>query len=122
MVVDELKREQDQAWALRDSEERLWATLEYSPLGIAHVDPEGRWQLVNRRLSEILGYTRHELLAGAFRQQFAADLKLAAEAVHDEPPVRVLERRYVRKQGEVVCCRVTIASVCDADLRLKYYV
>jgi PAS domain S-box-containing protein len=122
MVVHELDGERHQDWALPETEERLWATLEYTPVGIAHVDPDGRWQLVNGRLSEILGYTRTELLAGSFRRQIAADLKLSAQPVHREYPVRTVERRYVRKQGDVVCCRVIIATVCDADLRPKYHV
>src|SRR5258706_7399900 len=48
--------------ALRESEERFRQTFELAGSGIAHVDLDGRFQRVNRKLCEILGYSEDELL------------------------------------------------------------
>src|SRR5262249_32497289 len=62
---------------VRESEERFRARCEQAPIGIGHVDRVGRWLRVNRRLCEILGYTRTELLARSFQDiTFLADLPL----------------------------------------------
>src|SRR2546423_2925634 len=44
--------------ALRGSEERLRAIFEQSAAGIAQIDPNGRFLLVNQWLCDLLGYTR----------------------------------------------------------------
>src|SRR6266498_599153 len=54
------KRAEDE---LRDSEDLYHVTFNNAPVGIGHVDPDGRWLRVNRYLCGILGYTREELLA-----------------------------------------------------------
>ncbi|MDH5211270.1 MAG: PAS domain S-box protein, partial [Betaproteobacteria bacterium] len=41
----------------QEQRERFSATFENAPVGLAHVDPEGCFQLVNRRLCVMLGYT-----------------------------------------------------------------
>ena len=51
---------------LRESEERFRATFEQAAVGIAHVAADGRWLRVNRRLCDIVGYSREELLASDF--------------------------------------------------------
>lgn len=48
--------------ALRDSEELYRSTFELTPVGVAHVAPDGKWLRVNRRLCEIVGYSEAELL------------------------------------------------------------
>ena len=44
-------------------EEPFRATFDQAAVGIAHVGEHGRFQLVNRKLCQILGYTREELSA-----------------------------------------------------------
>src|SRR5438552_2442857 len=48
--------------ALRDSEERYRRTFEMAGSGLAHVDLQGRFLRVNRRLCEFLGYSESELI------------------------------------------------------------
>src|SRR5215203_1074821 len=47
---------------LRESEERFRGTFEQAAVGIAHVGTDGLWLRVNRRLCDIVGYEKEELL------------------------------------------------------------
>src|SRR6266702_2579483 len=52
--------------ALRESEERYEAIVEFAPLGIAVVDAEGRYVHANPALERFLGYSEDELRAMRF--------------------------------------------------------
>ena len=54
--------------ALKESEERFRATFEQAAVGVAHIRPDGRFLLVNRKFCDIVGYTREELLKKHFRK------------------------------------------------------
>ena len=108
--------------ALRDSEARFRSTFENAAVGIAHVGLDGAWLRVNRRLSEIVGYTRDELLALTFQDithaddlgtdQALFDRLLAGEIDHYQ-----LEKRYLHRDGRAVWINLTVALAHDADGR-----
>ena len=52
---------------LVESDAMFRATFEHASVGIAHVGPQGQWLNVNRRVSEIVGYPRDELLKITFQ-------------------------------------------------------
>ncbi|HYW82943.1 MAG TPA: PAS domain S-box protein, partial [Spirochaetia bacterium] len=100
--------------ALRESEERFRGTFENAAVGIAHVDAEGRFLLVNEKLCAIVGYTREELLARAFRdvthpEDLAANLEQFGALMRGEVPSFSLEKRYLRKDGSVVWGNVSLS-------------
>lgn len=103
---------------LRDSEQRFRATFEQAAMGIAHVSPEGRFLRVNRRLCDIAGYSREELLERTFEEitypgDRAADLVQMRQLLSGERDECSLEKRYVRKNGEVMWVNLTAALVRD---------
>ena len=105
--------------ALRESEERFRATFENAAVGIAHVGLDGSWLRVNRRLSEILGYTRDELLARTFQDithpaDLGADLALFERLLAGEVDHYQLEKRYVHRGGHAVWINLTVALATDA--------
>ena len=100
--------------ALRESEERFRGTFENAAVGIAHVDAEGRFLLVNGKLCDIVGYTREELLVRTFRDvTHPEDLAVSLEQFHalmrGELPSFSLEKRYLRKDGSVVWGDVSLS-------------
>jgi PAS domain S-box-containing protein len=113
--------------ALRDSEERFRLTFEQAAVGMAHVDPEGRWLRVNRKLCQIVGYTQEEMRGLTFQEithpeDLAADLAQAERVVAGEIDEYFMEKRYIHKSGNIIWINLTVAAVRDLDRKLKYFV
>lgn len=113
--------------ALRISEARFRATFEQAAVGMAHVDLEGRFFLVNQKLCDILGYTEAELLQSSCYDLTHPDdcmaLKNAAQQViTGKIPSYVIEKRCIRKDGTVVWIRQTGAVVRGSDGTPLYFV
>ena len=111
--------------ALRESEERFRTTFENAAVGIAHVGLDGAWLRVNRRLSEIVGYTKGELLARTFQDithpaDLGADLDLFERLLAGEIDHYQLEKRYLHLDGHAVWINLTVAVARDADGRAAH--
>jgi len=127
----ELERERDEfalaAAALRESEERFRVTFEQSAVGIAHVSPEGRWLEVNRRLCDILGYAREDLLSSDFQHithpdDLERDLRLMRSVLAGERASYSMEKRYVKLDGTHVWADITVALLRDEAGAPKYFI
>lgn len=110
---------------LLESEERYSSTIELAAIGISHVDPDGRFIHVNRRLCDMLGYTRDELLGLTVRQiSHPDDVSVADKDVSrlrsGEIESLSIEKRYLRKDGTPIWVRITIASKRGPDGRVLY--
>ena len=63
--------------------ERLYrSTFDAAPVGIVHVDLDGRWLRVNQRLCDLLGYSREELHRIGQELTKADEVAGEAEALH----------------------------------------
>jgi PAS domain S-box-containing protein len=123
----DVTKEKRTEMALQESEERFRVTFEQAPVGIAHVAPDGRWLRVNQRLCEILGYSRDALLAQTFQETtYLADLELDLEqtelTLRGEIQSYEVEKRFLRRDGQLVWCHLTISLVRDLDLTPKYFI
>jgi len=109
------------AAALQSPEfEALRATVEFAPLGMAHFDSRGRILLVNRRLCEMLGYSREELMRRDFLQlTFHRDVPecraVIARLVAGEIPSFREEKRFVRADGSIVWSCVTVSAAPEVE-------
>lgn len=98
------------------------ATFDHAPVGIAHVAPDGRWLRINRKLCEIVGYSAAELQRLTFQDithpdDLEPDLALVQRVLIGEIDRYELEKRYIRKSGELVWIKLTVSLVRD-DLGL----
>lgn len=112
--------------ALRDSEEGFRGYFENVAIGTAKVNQEGLFILVNDRYCEIVGYSREELLDGMGpldldhpddREKDSAQLD---EYLAGKSPDYITEKRYLRKDGEIVWVRVSAAAVYDEAGGLRF--
>jgi PAS domain S-box-containing protein len=113
--------------ALQESEERFRATFDLAPVGIAHVDMDGRWLRVNRRFGEISGYTEAELRALRFQEithpeDLEADLAQTAELVAGRIERFSMEKRYLSKQSGPIWINMTVSLVRGAEGQPMYYI
>jgi len=100
---------------LRESEERFHAIFTQATAGIAQTDSEGRFMLVNTCYCQITGRKAPELL-GLKMQDITHPDDLALNAAHlkelkEEGRPFVMEKRYLRPNGEIVWVRNSVSRV-----------
>lgn len=103
--------------ALKQSEGRLRALFGQAMSGIALTDLAGRFIMVNDRYCEILGYAESELLTMRIRDVTHPD-DLPAQAASFQTLIRdgknfSLEKRSLRKSGEVVWVSSSVGAIRD---------
>ena len=113
--------------AERESEERFRITFDQAAVGIAHVDPSGKWLRANKKLCEIVGYGREELLQKTFQdithpEDLDADLDQVLRVLGGEIGSYSMEKRYLRKDGSVVWIDLTVSLVRDASGDPSYFI
>ncbi len=106
--------------ALRDSEERFREVFEKSPLGIAIIDVNFKFQEVNKTSCEMLGYSEEELAMLTFAhityRDDVDDLVEVAEKMRDgEIGSFNLEKRFRRKDGDILWLSVTASLMRYED-------
>ncbi|HEY6309172.1 MAG TPA: PAS domain S-box protein [Candidatus Angelobacter sp.] len=120
-VRDITERKQAQE-ALRESEERFRGVFETSPLGLALIEQDYRLAKVNPSLCRMSGYSEAELLAinpldlthPDDREESA---RLAERLFQGEIPFYQLEKRYVKKSGEIIWASMTATILRDHEGR-----
>ena len=106
----------------------LWRlTLEYSPVGMALVDLDGGLLLVNRAMSEMLGYDVTELTQRGFQElthpdDLTADVTLFERALAGEIDSYRMRKRYLRADGRVVWGDLSVALVREPDGAPLYFI
>jgi len=106
----------------------LWRlTLEYSPVGMALVDLDGRLLLVNRALSEMLGYDVETLTRRDFQQithpdDLDTDLRQFHRALDGEIDSYRLRKRYLHAEGHEVWGDLSVAVVRGPERQPLYFI
>ena len=113
-LIQDVTAQRDAEYALRASEATLRTTFEMAPVGIAHVSLDGAWLSVNPRLCSILGYDASELQRMTFQQvthpdDLPANLSLLREAMEGRRHAYSMEKRYLRKNGDMVWGAITVS-------------
>ena len=112
---------------LRESEEMFRTTFELAEVGMAHVSPDGRFLRVNRKLCEIVGYERDELLRLSFRNithsdDLAKDLAHLQRMLEGEIDAYSAEKRYVKKDYSQVWVSLSTSLVRNASGEPGYFI
>ncbi len=113
-VLTDITERKKAELTLRESEERFRVTFEQAPVGVAHVDLDGHWLRVNQTLCDIVGYTREELVSKTFQditypEDLESDLDHVRQLLAGEIEHYSLEKRYVRKNGQLIWANLTVS-------------
>lgn len=108
--VTERKRMEEEA---QRSEREFRALFELAGVGAVQVDPlNGRYLRVNRRFTEITGYTSEDLLNMTFTDithpdDRAREKALSQDIYRENRSEWKIEKRYVRRDGKVIWVELT---------------
>ncbi|MEW5706367.1 MAG: PAS domain S-box protein [Actinomycetota bacterium] len=113
LAYGQLKRVEDE---LRISEERFRRIFEEGPLGITLVDFDYRFVKVNPRFAQMLGYTEEELTKLKFTDithpdDVSKDTDLAKSLFAGKIPFYQTEKRYIKKNGEILLAGLTASMI-----------
>lgn len=116
LIVHDITERKRMEQELREREERLDATFEQAAVGMSHTAPDGTLHRVNRKMCDILGYTREEMLGMKVRERthpddLEKDLEEAGRLLAGEIETYSMEKRLLRKDDSVVWIKLTISLV-----------
>ncbi|HEX3018695.1 MAG TPA: PAS domain S-box protein [Chitinispirillaceae bacterium] len=105
--------------ALVKSEERFSAVCQYGSAGIALADLGGKLEYVNPAFCKMLGYEANDLIGMNFKQiTFENDLsvenKLVIEVLDGKRDHYEIDKRYLRKDGNIIWVRISGSVIRDA--------
>jgi PAS domain S-box-containing protein len=105
---------------LRESEERFRRVFEEGPLGLGLVGRDYRFLKVNGALCEMLDYSEDELLLKSFvdithPDDVRDDIELAKALFRRDIPFYRIQKRYLKKNGEVIWINLTASVIRDPD-------
>jgi PAS domain S-box-containing protein len=105
---------------LRQSEERFRTAFDHAAIGMSVVDLNGRFRRVNPALCGLTGYSEAELLTKTFQEithpdDLQADLAQVDLLLAGKIRALQMEKRYLRKGGEVIWIRLSSALVRDGQ-------
>jgi PAS domain S-box-containing protein len=113
--------------ALRASDERFRRSFELGLIGMAISSPTKAWVEVNDQLCQTLGYERSELVTLTWAElthpaDFAADLANFDRVMAGEIDGYSMEKRFIRKDGEVIHTAISVKCLRRADGSVDYFV
>ncbi|MCF8064348.1 MAG: transporter substrate-binding domain-containing protein [Desulfarculaceae bacterium] len=111
--------------ALRESEAKFRAAFDSAPEGMALVDDQRRFLRVNRRLCEMLGYSKDELIGKSFNKFTHPDDRQAGrdrwrKLLAGDVSINQVEKRYLNKNGDIVWVMVSNAAIRDEHGNVQY--
>lgn len=112
---------------MQRSEERFRIAFNYTAVGMAIVEPTGRWLQVNASLCQLVGYTDDELLATDFQSLTHPDdltttLASIKHLLDGRTPTCQIEKRYLHKDGHEVWALLSVAIARDAEVETTHFI
>jgi PAS domain S-box-containing protein len=123
-ITERLQAEERVRW---QEKQRLAATYQYAPIGIAEVDADGKLLRANSQSCKLSGRSLDEVLGRSIFEEAAdqssgADCEQFQRQVAGEFDRYTIERRIRRNDGSYVWMSITSSSVRDTDGQFLYAV
>jgi len=111
--------------ALKTSEERYRRIFADSPLGIVTSGQDMRFLTANAAFCRMLGYSEAELTGMSFKDithpaHAGQDLESVLKVMSGKLPKYHTEKRYLRKDGQVVWAATTVTAIHNLDGQFLY--
>lgn len=115
-LEDEIMRREATEKHLRESEEIFRSAMDNAPIGKALVSLDGTFIQVNRKTCELFDYSREELEKITFQEithpdDLEKDLSLLRRALEGDINEYAMEKRYIRRNGDVINCILSVVLV-----------
>ncbi|GAB3959495.1 hypothetical protein GCM10028805_55730 [Spirosoma harenae] len=119
-IVLDVTEQTERAKALREAEERFAIAFNNTSTGIAFVDQQANFNLVNEAYSKLLGYATDELctlnsFALTHPDDRAWNRQLFEEVFEGKRPSFDLVKRYIHKDGSIRWVELNVTRVTDAQ-------
>jgi PAS domain S-box-containing protein len=103
------------------------SAFNFAPIGMAMVSLQGQCLKVNDALCELLGYNEQELLEISFAKithpdDLAGDWDIVNRMLAGEMSRTSIEKRYIRKDGEIFWASLSVSISKDDDNVPQYFV
>jgi len=126
IVISDITERKRVEQALRESEERFRRVFEEGPLGLALVGRDYRFVKVNSALCQMVGYSEEVLLQMSFPDithpdDLGDDVELAERLFRREIPSYRMQKRYMKKNGEIIWINLTASIILDHDGEPLYW-
>jgi two-component system cell cycle sensor histidine kinase/response regulator CckA len=113
--------------ALRESEGRFRSIFDNAAVGVALVDTDGYVLDTNEADCRFLGYSHKELVgmhftAFTYPEDLNLDRDLFDSLIEGKRDSYMIDKRYVRKDGQIVWGRLNVSLIRDNDGRPQYTV
>ncbi|RKZ60782.1 MAG: hypothetical protein DRQ99_21535, partial [Candidatus Parabeggiatoa sp. nov. 3] len=111
---------------LRQSEQWFRKMFEEGPIGMGMIDLEQRFIKVNTALCQMLGYTEPELLQlkiadVSYPEEMPKNQKLIRQALKGEIPSYQMEKRYIRKDGQLIWAHLAVSFFHNEKGEIVYF-
>ena len=111
----------------KDNEINFQTTFELAAVGIAIIGLDGSWGWVNRKLCEIIGYSRQELSRLTFQDlthpdDLAEDMQQVKRMLTGELDHYNMEKRYIRKNGRTIWVDLSVSLLRGAGGRPLHFI
>jgi len=103
------------------------SAFDNSKIGMAVVTPTGMFLRANQELANMLGYTQSELQRKTFQEithkdDLRLDLDYANKVMRKEIDTYMMDKRYIRKDGEYVPVMLSVSGVYDSDNEITSFI
>ncbi|WP_052130505.1 diguanylate cyclase [Erwinia typographi] len=112
---------------ISESETRFRHAMEFSSIGMALVSPERKLLQANKSLCTLLGYQEKELKKIDFQQlthpdDLHSDVEFVNALLAGEIETYSMEKRYFRKDGQIVWTLLAVSLVRDSEQLPLYFI
>ena len=125
IAIFTLKRTESAENELRESRQLLVNAIDFAPIGMVLIEPEGRYYKANKAFSELTGYSNKELAKMTYQDlthpdDYGVGPEVVQKLLRGEIDRASFEKRYVRKDGGIIHVSLTTSLLKDKTARPLY--